>query len=204
MFSQSLRTRAYDILHNTLVHSFYNIWLFWLCVSVVVSQDIWSITVFEDHIYWTSTRSIYRANKSHGTNQTTLINLDYPPYDIHMYHPYRQPEGLYNLLYTTLIITLHAVLILLLIQYIIWSDTKTACLLLLLLLLLFLFCACHHRQNLVFNPQLWTCRSAILLSQEYRSRMQSERQTLGWTLQRFLTLQLNKHMPATLVLTSLG
>ena len=34
--------------------------------------------------------------------------------------------------------------------------------------------------------------------------MQSERQTLGWTLQRLLTLQLNKHMLLTVVLKSLG
>ena len=82
-------------------------------MSVVVSQDdIRFITVFEDHIYWTSCRSnsIYRANKTDGTNQKQLIKLDDTLYDIDMYHPYRQPEGLYNLLYTTLIITLQYML----------------------------------------------------------------------------------------------
>ena len=92
--------------HSYFVHVHYNI-VTLLVVSVVVRQDdINRITVFEDHIYWTLlrdwwSRSIYRANKTHGTNITLIINLYYP-YDIHMYHPSRQPEGLYNLLYTTL------------------------------------------------------------------------------------------------------
>ena len=74
----------------------YNIVMF---VSIVVSQDnVWALTLFGGHMYWTDqeTSSIYRANKTDGTNKTTVITkLDYP-YDIHMYHPDRQPDGLYS------------------------------------------------------------------------------------------------------------
>ena len=75
-------------------------------MSVVVSQqyNIRAITLFEDHIYWIEreTGSIYRANKTQGTNKIRLITNLNDPSDLHMYHPYRQPEGLYHLLYTTL------------------------------------------------------------------------------------------------------
>ena len=68
------------------------------CFSAVLSQDIphiFAMTLFEEYIYWTDweTKSINRAHKSLGTNKTTLISTLHRPMDIHIYHPYRQPEG---------------------------------------------------------------------------------------------------------------
>uniref|UniRef100_A0A8D3BMI9 Low density lipoprotein receptor-related protein 1Ab n=1 Tax=Scophthalmus maximus TaxID=52904 RepID=A0A8D3BMI9_SCOMX len=65
----------------------------------VLSQDIphiFAMTLFEEYIYWTDweTKSINRAHKSLGTNKTTLISTLHRPMDIHIYHPYRQPEVL--------------------------------------------------------------------------------------------------------------
>lgn len=66
--------------------------------SAVLSQDIphiFAMTLFEEYIYWTDweTKSINRAHKTLGTNKTTLISTLHRPMDIHIYHPYRQPEG---------------------------------------------------------------------------------------------------------------
>ncbi|XP_030279710.1 low-density lipoprotein receptor-related protein 1-like isoform X1 [Sparus aurata] len=65
----------------------------------VLSQDIphiFAMTLFEEYIYWTDweTKSINRAHKSLGTNKSTLISTLHRPMDIHIYHPYRQPEVL--------------------------------------------------------------------------------------------------------------
>ena len=53
------------------------------------------MTLFEEYIYWTDweTKSINRAHKTLGTNKTVLISTLHRPMDIHIYHPYRQPEG---------------------------------------------------------------------------------------------------------------
>ncbi|KAL0151236.1 hypothetical protein M9458_053427, partial [Cirrhinus mrigala] len=63
----------------------------------VLSQDIphiFAMTLFEEYIYWTDweTKSINRAHKTLGTNKTMLISTLHRPMDIHIYHPYRQPE----------------------------------------------------------------------------------------------------------------
>uniref|UniRef100_A0A673BUV4 Low density lipoprotein receptor-related protein 1Ab n=1 Tax=Sphaeramia orbicularis TaxID=375764 RepID=A0A673BUV4_9TELE len=65
----------------------------------VLSHDIphiFAMTLFEEYIYWTDweTKSINRAHKTLGTNKTTLISTLHRPMDIHIYHPYRQPEVL--------------------------------------------------------------------------------------------------------------
>uniref|UniRef100_A0A667YNG9 LDL receptor related protein 1 n=1 Tax=Myripristis murdjan TaxID=586833 RepID=A0A667YNG9_9TELE len=65
----------------------------------VLSNDIphiFAMTLFEEFIYWTDweTKSINRAHKTQGTNKTTLISTLHRPMDIHIYHPYRQPEVL--------------------------------------------------------------------------------------------------------------
>ncbi|TKS77601.1 Prolow-density lipoprotein receptor-related protein 1 [Collichthys lucidus] len=65
----------------------------------VLSQDIphiFAMTLFEEYIYWTDweTKSINRAHKTLGTNKSTLISTLHRPMDIHIYHPYRQPEVL--------------------------------------------------------------------------------------------------------------
>uniref|UniRef100_A0A3Q3R0H9 EGF-like domain-containing protein n=1 Tax=Monopterus albus TaxID=43700 RepID=A0A3Q3R0H9_MONAL len=64
----------------------------------VLAQDIphiFAMTLFEEYIYWTDweTKSINRAHKTLGTNKTMLISTLHRPMDIHIYHPYRQPEG---------------------------------------------------------------------------------------------------------------
>ncbi|XP_076861463.1 low-density lipoprotein receptor-related protein 1-like isoform X3 [Brachyhypopomus gauderio] len=64
---------------------------------MVLSQDIphiFAMTLFEEFIYWTDweTKSINRAHKTQGSNKTLLISTLHRPMDIHIYHPYRQPE----------------------------------------------------------------------------------------------------------------
>ncbi|KAK2516454.1 Lrp1 [Columba guinea] len=63
----------------------------------VLSQDIphiFALTLFEDYIYWTDweTKSINRAHKTTGANKTLLISTLHRPMDIHIYHPFRQPD----------------------------------------------------------------------------------------------------------------
>uniref|UniRef100_A0A6Q2X199 EGF-like domain-containing protein n=1 Tax=Esox lucius TaxID=8010 RepID=A0A6Q2X199_ESOLU len=63
----------------------------------VLTQDIphiFAMTLFEEYIYWTDweTKSINRCHKTLGTNKTMLISTLHRPMDIHIYHPYRQPE----------------------------------------------------------------------------------------------------------------
>uniref|UniRef100_A0A8C8C6R9 EGF-like domain-containing protein n=1 Tax=Oncorhynchus tshawytscha TaxID=74940 RepID=A0A8C8C6R9_ONCTS len=65
----------------------------------VLSQDIphiFAMTLFEEYIYWTDweTKSINRCHKTQGTNKTMLISTLHRPMDVHIYHPYRQPEGM--------------------------------------------------------------------------------------------------------------
>lgn len=68
----------------------------------MLSQDIphiFALTLFEDFIYWTDweTKSINRAHKTTGANKTLLISTLHRPMDIHIYHPYRQPDGEHGL-----------------------------------------------------------------------------------------------------------
>ncbi|NXN98396.1 LRP2 protein, partial [Rhinopomastus cyanomelas] len=52
-----------------------------------------AITIFEDVIYWTdwNTRTVEKGNKYDGSDRTVLVNTTHRPFDIHVYHPYRQP-----------------------------------------------------------------------------------------------------------------
>uniref|UniRef100_A0A8D0H854 LDL receptor related protein 1 n=1 Tax=Sphenodon punctatus TaxID=8508 RepID=A0A8D0H854_SPHPU len=64
---------------------------------IVLSQDIphiFALTLFEDYIYWTDweTKSINRAHKTTGANKSMLISTLHRPMDIHIFHPYRQPD----------------------------------------------------------------------------------------------------------------
>ena len=58
------------------------------------------MTLFEEYIYWTDweTKSINRCHKTLGINKTVLISTLHRPMDVHIYHPYRQPEGKTKLL----------------------------------------------------------------------------------------------------------
>lgn len=75
------------------------------CARVVLTQDIphiFAMTLFEEYIYWTDweTKSINRAHKTQGVNKSVLISTLHRPMDIHIYHPYRQPEGMPCAVYT--------------------------------------------------------------------------------------------------------
>ncbi|XP_014344907.1 low-density lipoprotein receptor-related protein 2a [Latimeria chalumnae] len=52
-----------------------------------------AITLFEDTIYWTdwNIKTIEKGNKYDGSGRTVLANTTHKPFDIHVYHPYRQP-----------------------------------------------------------------------------------------------------------------
>lgn len=59
-----------------------------------------ALTVFEDTVYWTdwNTRSVEKGNKYDGSGRQLLVNTTHRPFDIHVYHPYRQPIGELSLL----------------------------------------------------------------------------------------------------------
>ncbi|XP_069081387.1 low-density lipoprotein receptor-related protein 2 [Pleurodeles waltl] len=52
-----------------------------------------AISIFEDTIYWTdwNTRTVEKGNKYTGLDREVLVNTTHRPFDIHVYHPYRQP-----------------------------------------------------------------------------------------------------------------
>ncbi|KAG7158090.1 Very low-density lipoprotein receptor-like 3 [Homarus americanus] len=54
-----------------------------------------SITVFEDTMYWTdwSKESIFRANKFTGEHVEVVTDSHANPMTVHVYHSYRQPNG---------------------------------------------------------------------------------------------------------------
>ncbi|XP_033121753.1 very low-density lipoprotein receptor-like [Anneissia japonica] len=56
-----------------------------------------SITVFEDYVYWTDwqKKSIIKANKFNG-NHTILVEHLYSPTGIQIYHPQKQIDGINN------------------------------------------------------------------------------------------------------------
>lgn len=58
-----------------------------------------ALTLFEDTVYWSdwNTRSVERGNKYDGSGRQPLVNTTHRPFDIHVYHPYRQPIGEWNL-----------------------------------------------------------------------------------------------------------
>ncbi|GBP92608.1 Very low-density lipoprotein receptor [Eumeta japonica] len=68
---------------------------------ILYSTDIlrhpFSITTFEDWVYWTDwdKAAVYRANKFNGKDveAITATHMLQNPMVIHVYHPYRQPDG---------------------------------------------------------------------------------------------------------------
>nr|CAD7424098.1 unnamed protein product [Timema monikensis] len=62
-----------------------------------VLQHPFSITTFEDSVYWTDwdKQAIYKANKFTGKDITAITSTNslQNPMVIHVYHPYRQPDG---------------------------------------------------------------------------------------------------------------
>jgi len=57
-----------------------------------------SITTFEDYVYWTDwdKETIFKANKFTGkkVEPVTSIRTLQHPMVVHVYHPYRQPDGM--------------------------------------------------------------------------------------------------------------
>nr|CAD7456754.1 unnamed protein product [Timema tahoe] len=62
-----------------------------------VLQHPFSITTFEDSVYWTDwdKQAVYKANKFTGKDITAITSTNslQNPMVIHVYHPYRQPDG---------------------------------------------------------------------------------------------------------------
>nr|CAL47126.1 lipophorin receptor [Blattella germanica] len=60
-------------------------------------QHPFSITTFEDWVYWTDwdKQAVYKANKFNGKDvePITATHMLQNPMVIHVYHPYRQPDG---------------------------------------------------------------------------------------------------------------
>ncbi|KAK3912221.1 Very low-density lipoprotein receptor [Frankliniella fusca] len=56
-----------------------------------------SITTFEDYLYWTDweMHAVFRANKfnGNGIEAITAVHTLQNPMVVHVYHPYRQPDG---------------------------------------------------------------------------------------------------------------
>ncbi|KAK4316707.1 hypothetical protein Pmani_012155 [Petrolisthes manimaculis] len=63
--------------------------------SMEYLQHPFSITVFEDTMYWTDWRreAILRANKFTGKEVETVVPSHATPMTVHVYHSYRQPNG---------------------------------------------------------------------------------------------------------------
>lgn len=55
----------------------------------------YAMTIFEDTVFWTdwNTRTVEKGHKYDGSGRVVLVNTTHRPFDIHVYHPYRQPIG---------------------------------------------------------------------------------------------------------------
>uniref|UniRef100_A0A3B4FXS2 Low-density lipoprotein receptor-related protein 2 n=1 Tax=Pundamilia nyererei TaxID=303518 RepID=A0A3B4FXS2_9CICH len=55
---------------------------------------VFAVSLFEDWVYWTdwNTHTVEKAHKYTGEERTVMGNNTHRPYDIHVYHPYRQPR----------------------------------------------------------------------------------------------------------------
>uniref|UniRef100_A0A3Q3BE47 Low-density lipoprotein receptor-related protein 2-like n=1 Tax=Kryptolebias marmoratus TaxID=37003 RepID=A0A3Q3BE47_KRYMA len=55
---------------------------------------VFAVSLFEDWVYWTdwNTHNVEKAHKYTGEERTIMGNNTHRPYDIHVYHPYRQPR----------------------------------------------------------------------------------------------------------------
>lgn len=58
---------------------------------------MFAVSLFEDWVYWTdwNTHTVEKAHKYTGGMRTVMGNNTHRPYDIHVYHPYRQPASMY-------------------------------------------------------------------------------------------------------------
>ncbi|KFM62234.1 hypothetical protein X975_15599, partial [Stegodyphus mimosarum] len=63
--------------------------------SPVILKHPFSIDVFEDWVYWSDWESeaIHKMNKFNGEEKSVVATGIYSPMGIHIYHHYKQPEG---------------------------------------------------------------------------------------------------------------
>ncbi|XP_038049226.1 prolow-density lipoprotein receptor-related protein 1-like [Patiria miniata] len=69
--------------------------------QVVIDDNIphiFAISLFEDWLLWTDweNKTVVKANKYTGLNRTILASTVHRPMDIHVMHPLRQPQGVFN------------------------------------------------------------------------------------------------------------
>ncbi|XP_043669810.1 very low-density lipoprotein receptor-like isoform X2 [Vespula pensylvanica] len=66
--------------------------------STEMLRHPFSITTFEDYVYWTDwdKETIFKANKFTGKDVELVTSVRSPqqPMVVHVYHPYRQPDGM--------------------------------------------------------------------------------------------------------------
>ena len=64
-------------------------------VVYLPAQHPFSVTVFEDFIYWSDWQSdgIFKANKFTGNGTTRIVHGLYSIMGVEIYHPLRQPTG---------------------------------------------------------------------------------------------------------------
>ncbi|KAL7290635.1 hypothetical protein TKK_0015397 [Trichogramma kaykai] len=66
--------------------------------SKITIQHPFSITTFEDYVYWTDWKQdrVYKANKLNGEELEIIISSKHThhPFVVQVYHPYKQPDGL--------------------------------------------------------------------------------------------------------------
>lgn len=62
---------------------------------------VFAVSLFEDWVYWTdwNTHTVEKAHKYTGEQRTVMGNNTHRPYDIHVYHPYRQPRSMWTRLF---------------------------------------------------------------------------------------------------------
>lgn len=71
---------------------------------------VFAVTLFEDWVYWTdwNTHTVEKAHKYTGVNRAVMGNNTHRPYDIHVYHPYRQPQSMCILIIGLFYLFLHS------------------------------------------------------------------------------------------------
>ncbi|XP_067120265.1 very low-density lipoprotein receptor-like isoform X1 [Centruroides vittatus] len=64
--------------------------------SPIMLKHPFAIDIFEDWVYWTDWESeaIHKMNKFTGQELSNIAVGIFSPMDLHVYHPYKQPEGI--------------------------------------------------------------------------------------------------------------
>lgn len=75
-------------------------------VLFLPDQHPFSISVFEDHVYWSdwTSEAIYKANKFTGKSRTQVISQAASMMGVEIYHPLRQPNGNLSMHYCSVVL----------------------------------------------------------------------------------------------------